>query len=89
MLYALFPTAPQSPSIILIGHSLGGAIAVHAASRNLVQNLIGLVVIDVVEGIEGSFFSVVLNLPFLRHCTRIAGGNGVAGSRQTLEVFVS
>ncbi|KAJ8298024.1 hypothetical protein KUTeg_024555 [Tegillarca granosa] len=38
------------PPIILIGHSMGGAIAVHTAQRNLIPSLIGLVVIDVVEG---------------------------------------
>ncbi|XP_056010784.1 protein phosphatase methylesterase 1-like isoform X2 [Ostrea edulis] len=38
------------PPIILIGHSMGGAIAVHAAFRNLIPSLIGLVIIDVVEG---------------------------------------
>ncbi|BFZ14915.1 hypothetical protein BsWGS_17954 [Bradybaena similaris] len=38
------------PPIILVGHSMGGAIAVHAAYRNLVHSLIGIAVIDVVEG---------------------------------------
>ncbi|XP_069129081.1 protein phosphatase methylesterase 1-like [Argopecten irradians] len=40
----------EPPPIILIGHSMGGAIAVHTAERNLIPSLIGLVVIDVVEG---------------------------------------
>jgi len=31
---------------------MGGAIAVHAAYKNLVPNLIGLAVIDVVEGLH-------------------------------------
>lgn len=39
--------APDSP-IILIGHSMGGAVAVRAAP--LIPNLYGLGVIDVVEG---------------------------------------
>lgn len=38
------------PSVILIGHSMGGAIAVHTAERNLIPSLAGLIVIDVVEG---------------------------------------
>nr|CAD7569659.1 unnamed protein product [Timema californicum] len=38
------------PPIILIGHSMGGAIAVHTACSNSVPSLIGLAVIDVVEG---------------------------------------
>lgn len=40
----------EPPPIILVGHSMGGAIAVHAAIRHLVPSLIGLIVIDVVEG---------------------------------------
>ncbi|XP_071485915.1 protein phosphatase methylesterase 1-like [Diadema antillarum] len=40
----------HAPPIILVGHSMGGAIAIHAAVKQLVPSLIGLVVIDVVEG---------------------------------------
>lgn len=38
------------PPVILMGHSMGGAIAVHTAHNNFIPSLIGLVVIDVVEG---------------------------------------
>lgn len=38
------------PPVMLIGHSMGGAIAVHTASANLVPSLLGLCMIDVVEG---------------------------------------
>ncbi|KAK7863419.1 hypothetical protein R5R35_006498 [Gryllus longicercus] len=38
------------PSIVLIGHSMGGAIAVHTAIKDYIPSLIGLAVIDVVEG---------------------------------------
>ncbi|KAL1249334.1 hypothetical protein QQF64_020339, partial [Cirrhinus molitorella] len=38
------------PPIILVGHSMGGAIAVHAASGALQPSVVGLVAIDVVEG---------------------------------------
>ncbi|KAK6486426.1 protein phosphatase methylesterase 1-like [Huso huso] len=38
------------PPIMLIGHSMGGAIAVHTAAANLVPSLLGICVIDVVEG---------------------------------------
>ncbi|KAL0275892.1 UNVERIFIED_CONTAM: hypothetical protein PYX00_003613 [Menopon gallinae] len=38
------------PPVIIMGHSMGGAIAVHTAHNNFVPSLIGLVVIDVVEG---------------------------------------
>lgn len=46
---AITKDAPSSP-IILIGHSMGGAIAVHAAAKQKISNMVGLVVIDVVEG---------------------------------------
>uniref|UniRef100_A0ACB8FFL8 Protein phosphatase methylesterase 1 n=2 Tax=Sphaerodactylus townsendi TaxID=933632 RepID=A0ACB8FFL8_9SAUR len=39
-----------SPPIMLIGHSMGGAIAVHTAAANAVPSLLGLCMIDVVEG---------------------------------------
>ncbi|XP_055676680.1 protein phosphatase methylesterase 1 [Lutzomyia longipalpis] len=45
---ALYPEG--NPQIILVGHSMGGAIATHLVHLNLVSNLIGLTVIDVVEG---------------------------------------
>ncbi|XP_045896526.1 protein phosphatase methylesterase 1 isoform X2 [Micropterus dolomieu] len=38
------------PPIMIIGHSMGGAIAVHTATANHVPSLLGLCVIDVVEG---------------------------------------
>ncbi|XP_061559145.1 protein phosphatase methylesterase 1 [Phycodurus eques] len=38
------------PPIMVIGHSMGGAIAVHTAAANHIPSLLGLCVIDVVEG---------------------------------------
>ncbi|XP_078148000.1 protein phosphatase methylesterase 1-like [Centroberyx gerrardi] len=38
------------PPIVLIGHGVGGAIAVHTASNTLLPTTVGLVAIDVVEG---------------------------------------
>lgn len=40
----------QQPPCVLIGHSMGGAVAVHAAYHQHVAGLAGLIVIDVVEG---------------------------------------
>nr|XP_033803839.1 protein phosphatase methylesterase 1 isoform X2 [Geotrypetes seraphini] len=45
---ALYGDLP--PPIMLIGHSMGGAIAVHTAAANLLPSLLGLCMIDVVEG---------------------------------------
>jgi protein phosphatase methylesterase 1 len=38
---------PKGVKIILIGHSMGGAIAVHAANMDLIPNLYGVAVIGV------------------------------------------
>ncbi|KAM7397783.1 hypothetical protein PAMA_005893 [Pampus argenteus] len=38
------------PPIMVIGHSMGGAIAVHTAAANHIPSLLGICVIDVVEG---------------------------------------
>lgn len=38
------------PETVLVGHSMGGAIAVHTALTGRIANLAGIVVIDVVEG---------------------------------------
>ena len=41
---------PDGASVCLMGHSMGGAIAVHVAASDAIVNLCGLVVVDVVEG---------------------------------------
>ncbi|KAF2078060.1 hypothetical protein CYY_000611 [Polysphondylium violaceum] len=43
--------------VVLIGHSMGGAVAVKAACSNKIENLTGLVVLDVVEGTAMSALS--------------------------------
>ncbi|KAI8898455.1 Alpha/Beta hydrolase protein [Globomyces pollinis-pini] len=43
-----YQTANQQ--VILIGHSMGGAVVVHLMHKRLVKNVIGCVVLDVVEG---------------------------------------
>ena len=40
----------EPPPIVLIGHSMGGAVAVHTAATGQLTTLAGLIVIDVVEG---------------------------------------
>ncbi len=44
----LFPEV--QPPTILMGHSMGGAIAVHATFHNFIDSIMALIVIDVVEG---------------------------------------
>lgn len=44
----MFPE--NCPPIHLVGHSMGGAIAVHIAYMELLNSLVGITVIDVVEG---------------------------------------
>lgn len=48
LILSLYPS--EAPPIIMVGHSMGGAVAVHAAFRRLLPSLVGIVVIDVVEG---------------------------------------
>ncbi|KAL6525304.1 hypothetical protein OROMI_030897 [Orobanche minor] len=38
------------PAIVIIGHSMGGSVAVHVAAKKVLPSLAGLVVVDVVEG---------------------------------------
>ncbi|XP_037937984.1 protein phosphatase methylesterase 1 [Teleopsis dalmanni] len=48
LLNKLYPD--EKPPIYLVGHSMGGAIAVHFAHLMIINNIIGITVIDVVEG---------------------------------------
>uniref|UniRef100_A0A0E0H1A6 Protein phosphatase methylesterase 1 n=1 Tax=Oryza nivara TaxID=4536 RepID=A0A0E0H1A6_ORYNI len=48
VLHTLYGDSP--PAIILVGHSMGGSVAIHVAAKKVIRNLHGLVVIDVVEG---------------------------------------
>ncbi|KAJ4827043.1 hypothetical protein Tsubulata_030791 [Turnera subulata] len=48
VLKAMYGDAP--PAIILVGHSMGGSVAVHVAAKKTLPNVYGLVVVDVVEG---------------------------------------
>lgn len=40
----------EPPIVCVVGHSMGGALAVHVVATNEIPNMVGLVVIDVVEG---------------------------------------
>lgn len=47
---AMYPNDSHQPPVVLVGHSMGGAVAVHAGYMGVLPSLIGLIVIDVVEG---------------------------------------
>ncbi|KAI3424160.1 hypothetical protein D9Q98_009519 [Chlorella vulgaris] len=49
----------ELPPTVLVGHSMGGAFAVHAAALGGISSLAGMVVIDVVEG------TAIASLPFM------------------------
>jgi pimeloyl-ACP methyl ester carboxylesterase len=40
----------SKPPIVLLGHSMGGALAAHIARQNVIDSLAALMLIDVVEG---------------------------------------
>ena len=43
-------SGPEHPPTVLVGHSMGGAVAVRLAASGQLPNLAGVAVIDVVEG---------------------------------------
>ena len=47
ILSTLYPNG--YPDIVLVGHSLGGAVAVNATLNQNIKNILGVVVIDVIE----------------------------------------
>ncbi len=52
----------RAPDILLVGHSMGGALAVHVALRGEIENLAAVCVIDVVEGKIRYYIAVFLGL---------------------------
>ena len=46
----LFSQLEEKPPMVVIGHSLGGALAIHLVSANMLPNVVAMSVIDVVEG---------------------------------------
>ncbi|KAJ8618710.1 hypothetical protein MRB53_014896 [Persea americana] len=48
VLKTLYGDSP--PAIVLVGHSMGGSVAVHVAIKKVIPSLAGLIVVDVVEG---------------------------------------
>jgi len=60
VLEALFGSRERIPALALVGHSMGGAIAVQLAASGRIPQLSGLIVIDVVEG------SALQALPYMK-----------------------
>lgn len=58
----VFGSSPERTPTLLVGHSMGGALAVWAGSTKQISGLDGVVVIDVVEG-------TALGETAQRHCT--------------------
>ncbi|KAJ1355540.1 hypothetical protein KIN20_012986 [Parelaphostrongylus tenuis] len=58
-------TDEEPPLVCLVGHSMGGALAIHVAVTSEIPNVVGLVVIDVVEGSAMDALSGMLT--FLRN----------------------
>ena len=63
----------HAPPTVLLGHSMGGAIAVRAAASQRISSLAGLVVVDVVEG-------TALQVPRRLCCASAGCGLPAAGS---------
>lgn len=55
---------PEVPRTVLIGHSMGGALAIRCASRasESLASLVGFVIIDVVEGTAKDALPVMMNV---------------------------
>ncbi|MEW5299451.1 MAG: hypothetical protein WDW36_002468 [Sanguina aurantia] len=56
---SLFGCDPQPAPVVVVGHSMGGALAVWAAASGGLTGLAGVVVVDVVEG------TAIAALPFM------------------------
>ena len=63
------------PDIVLVGHSLGGAVITDVAKKGVLgQKLLAYAVLDVVEGIESLYLSFML-VCIINRCPRICNGS--------------
>lgn len=71
LLKVLYPNRSTAPSLVLIGHSMGGSIVTEACARIQaeVTHVIGLVILDVVEGSAIASLPHMLSLVNLRPST--------------------
>eukprot|EP01113_Clastostelium_recurvatum_P032321 TRINITY_DN4137_c0_g1_i2.p1 TRINITY_DN4137_c0_g1~~TRINITY_DN4137_c0_g1_i2.p1 ORF type:complete len:368 (+),score=52.61 TRINITY_DN4137_c0_g1_i2:27-1130(+) len=67
LLEVMYPPGDTSPPVIIVGHSMGGAIAGKLSATGKVNNQVGLIVIDVVEGTAmaalSSMHSIIASRP--------------------------
>lgn len=68
LLEELFGEVP--PPIVLVGHSMGGALATHLAASGLLPTLIGVAAIDVVEGTAVAALPMMQESVFRAQCPR-------------------
>ncbi|XP_062513766.1 protein phosphatase methylesterase 1-like isoform X2 [Corticium candelabrum] len=47
---SLYKESSPPPPVVVVGHSMGGAVAAHTVFLNRIPSVVGLVLIDVVEG---------------------------------------
>ncbi|KAI9284343.1 Alpha/Beta hydrolase protein [Umbelopsis sp. AD052] len=72
------------PDVIVVGHSMGGSVVVDVANRRIVPNLLGVVVLDVVEGSAMEALSTMTSFlndrpkefPSVEHAIRWAVSSG-------------
>ncbi|KAI1318767.1 Protein phosphatase methylesterase 1 [Mortierella claussenii] len=50
LISTLYEHEAVSPEILLVGHSMGGAIVIETATRNLIPNISGVAALDILEG---------------------------------------
>ena len=56
VLEQMLPCNEHRPSLVLIGHSMGGALAVHVAARGTVKNIRAVVLVEASEGVARESF---------------------------------
>lgn len=76
------------PPIVLIGHGVGGAIAVHAASNMLLPSTVGLVAIDVVEGESSLFLKVCHVHEYLPHSSSFPAAGSATEALHNMQTFL-
>ncbi|KAL4854217.1 Protein phosphatase methylesterase 1 [Chlorella vulgaris] len=70
----------ELPPTVLVGHSMGGAFAVHAAALGGISSLAGVVVIDVVEG------TAIASLPFMHTVLQSAAAGGMCKRQEAAHI---